>query len=303
MATSEGYGQGLAGRLHIQQARAILSRVLRTADMAVTETRCDNPVVELSDSLQREDAFLVSLTLRDYPDRVYWEDGQLKSVCDVRAGQTCIHDLKRDPVALLDKPIHHLFFYLPRGALDAIADEAEAQRIDDLNYKPVGIDDDTIASLGRVLLPALSQPDRANQLFVDHILLAFGIHVAQTFGGMRQLSPPLRGGLAAWQVRRAKEILSANLDGRVPLKEVARACGLSVSYFSRAFRRSMGSAPHKWLLTLRVEAAKDQLRNSRRLSLRDVALACGFADQSHLTQVFTRIVGVSPGAWRRTLDQ
>jgi AraC family transcriptional regulator len=302
MATSEGYGRGLADRLHIEQAPAILSRVLRTADMAVTETRCDNPVVGLSGSLQPEDAFLVSLTLRDYPHRVYWEDGRLMSVCDVRAGQTCIHDLKRDPVALLDKPIHHLFFYLPRGALDAIADETESQRIDDLNHKPVGIDDDTIASLGRVLLPALSNPDRSNQLFVDHVLLALGIHIAHTYGGMRPLSLPIRGGLAAWQVRRAKEILSANLDGRVPLKEVARACGLSMSYFSRAFSRSMGAAPHKWLLTLRVEAAKEKLRDSR-LSLLDVALACGFADQSHLTQVFTRIVGVSPGAWRRALDE
>lgn len=109
-------------------------------------------------------------------------------------------------------------------------------------------------------------------------------------------------GRAASQVRRAKEVLSANLDGRVQLIEVARACGLSASYFSRAFRRSMGTAPHKWLLTLRVEAAKQKLRDSR-LSLWDVALACGFADQSHLTQVFTRVVGVSPGAWRRALDE
>jgi AraC-like DNA-binding protein len=166
----------------------------------------------------------------------------------------------------------------------------------------VGIDDDTIASLGRALLPALSHPDRASQLFVEHVLLGLGIHVAQTYGGMRAMSPPIRGGLAAWQVRRAKEILSANLDGRVPLKEVAQACGLSVSYFSRAFRRSMGAAPHKWLLELRVEVAKQKLREGR-LSLRDVALACGFADQSHLTQVFTRSVGVSPGAWRRALDE
>jgi AraC family transcriptional regulator len=76
---------------------------------------------------------------------------------------------------------------------------------------------------------------------------------------------------------------------------------LSVSHFSRAFRRSMGAAPHNWLLTCRVEAAKEKLRDHR-LTLSDVALACGFADQSHLTRVFTRIVGVSPGAWRRSLD-
>jgi AraC family transcriptional regulator len=302
MAISEGYGQRLAERLHLERAPAILSRVLRTADMAVSETRCDAPAQELNGSFQREDAFLVTFTLRDFPNREYWEEGRLISVSDVRAGQTCIHDLKRDPVARLDKPYHVLFFYLPRGALDAIADDSDARRIGDLNHKPVGIDDDTIASLGRVLLPALSHPDRANQLFVEHILFGLGIHVAQTYGGMQPLSTPIRGGLAAWQVRRAKEILSANLDGRVPLKEVARVCGLSVSYFSRAFRRSMGVTPHNWLLTLRVQVAKQKLREGR-LSLRDVALACGFADQSHLTQVFTRSVGVSPGAWRRAIDE
>jgi AraC family transcriptional regulator len=151
------------------------------------------------------------------------------------------------------------------------------------------------------MLPALSRPDQASQLFVDHVLLAVGVHVAQTYGGMRALPRPVRGGLAPWQVRRAREILCANLDGRVPLKEVARECRLSVSHFSRAFRSSMGVAPHNWLLTRRVEVAKEKLRDHR-LTLLDVALTCGFADQSHLTRVFTRMVGISPGAWRRALD-
>jgi len=302
MATSEGYGQRLAGRLRVEQAPAIVTRVLRTADMAVTETRCDAPALGLSGSLQREDAFLVGLSLRDFPNRVYWEEGRLTSVCDIRAGQVCIHDLKRDPVALIDKPHHHLFFYLPRGALDAIADDVDAPRIGELECKPVGIDDATVSSLGRAVLPALNHADQASQLFVDHVLLALGVHVAQIYGGLRHPSRPARGGLAAWQARRAKEILCANLDGRVPLKEVARECRLSVSHFSRAFRSTMGAAPHNWLMMRRVEVAKEKLRD-RRLSLLDVALASGFADQSHLTRVFTRMVGVGPGAWRRALDQ
>jgi len=222
-------------------------------------------------------------------------------VCDLRTGQVDFHDLKRDPVALLDKPYHDLFIYLPRSALDAIADDADAPRIGDLNHKPVAIEDTTISSLGTTILPALSHPDQVNQLFIDHVLFALGVHVAQTYGGMRPLSRPVRGGLAPRQVRRAKEILSANLDGRVPLTEVAKECGLSVSHFSHAFRRTTGAAPHNWLLARRVEVAKEKLRDGR-LSLLDVALVCGFADQSHFTRIFARIVGVSPGAWRRALE-
>jgi AraC-like DNA-binding protein len=301
MATSEGYGQHLAERLRAEQAHAIVTRVLGTADMAVTETRCDDPVLGMSQSIQREDAYLVALTLRDFPRRLYWEDGRQMPVCDLRTNQVDFHDLRRDPVALLDKPYHDLFFYLPRRALDAIADDTEAPRVGDLKHEPVCVDDTTIASLGRAMLPALSHPDQASRLFVDHILFALGIHVARTYGGLRALAPLIRGGLTARQSRRAKEILTANLDGRVPLKQVAQACGLSVSHFSRAFRRSVGAAPHNWLLARRVEAAKERLRDPR-LPLAQVALACGFSDQSHLTRVFTRVAGVSPGAWRRARE-
>ena len=302
MATSDGYGQRLGERLRVENAPAIITRALRKADIAVTEIRCDDPLPGTTGSIQREDAFLVGLQLRDFPHHEYWEDGQQAPVCDLRTGDSVFYDLKRDPVALLDKPYHSLLFYLPRAALNAIAEDTAAARIGDLNYRPgAGVNDATIFSLGGTILPALSHADQANRLFVDHVTLAAGIHLAQTYGGLRPVSRPARGGLAPWQERRAKEVLSANLDGSVPLKDVARECRLSVSHFSRAFRRSMGVAPHNWLLMRRVEVAKEKLRNTR-LSLSEVAFACGFADQSHLTRVFTGMVGVGPGAWRRALD-
>jgi AraC family transcriptional regulator len=303
MSTSDGYGQRLGERLRVENAPAIVTKTLRKAEIAVTEIRCDDPLPGMTGSIQREDAFLVGLQLRDFPHHEYWEDGQRAPVCDLRAGDLVFYDLKRDPVALLDKPHHSLLFYLPRAALNAIADDAAAPRIGDLNYKPgVGVNDATISSLGSTILPALSHADQANRLFVDHVMLAAGIHLAQTYGGLRPVVRPVRGGLVPWQERRAKEILSANLDGGVPLKDVAQECRLSLSHFSRAFRSSMGVAPHSWLLTRRIEVAKQKLRDSR-LPLAEVALACGFADQSHLTRVFTRMVGVSPGAWRRALGE
>jgi AraC family transcriptional regulator len=257
----------------------------------------------MSDPIQQEDAFIVGLHLRVRPEWEYWEDGRRASVFDVRAGESCLHDLKREPRWLIDKPYHSLAFYLPRTALDAIADDANAPRIRDLSYKPgAGVNDVTISGLGSLLLPALRHSDQANPLFVEHVLLAVGVHVAQTYGGMRPMSQPVRGGLAPWQVRRAKEILRANLKGSVALKEVARECGLSVGYFSHAFRRTLGVAPHKWLIEQRVVLSKEKLRDDG-LSLSDVAADCGFSDQSHLSRAFRQTVGVSPGAWRRGLQQ
>jgi AraC-like DNA-binding protein len=257
----------------------------------------------MSKSIPREDAYLVGLQLRDYPRREYWEDGQPAPICDLHAGETCFHDLKRDPIVLLDKPFHSVNFYLPRATFNAIADDVDAPPIGDLHYKPgTGVADNTIANLGRSLLAAFGLPDQADRLFVDHVTLAIGVHVAQTYGGLRPILRPVRGGLALWQVRRAKELLSANLDGATTLKEIAQECRLSVSHFSRGFRQTVGVAPHKWLLSFRVDSAKKLLREQEK-TLSDVALACGFADQSHFTRVFTRMTGISPGAWRRGLEQ
>ena len=300
---SEAYGQRLGERLRAESAAAIVTRALRTADMAVTEIRCDNPPLEMSGSVRQEDAFLLTLHFRDIPSREYWEAGRRAPVCDLRAGESCLHDLKRDPTAFPDKAFHSLIFYLPRAALDAIADDANASRICDLSYEPgAGVNDVTISGLGGLLLPALSHPDQANSLFVDHVLLAVGVHIAQTYGGMRPMSRLARGGLAPWQERRAREILRANIRRGVALEEVARECGLSVGYFSHAFRRTLGVAPHKWLTEQRVVLSKEKLRDDG-LSLSDVAAECGFSDQSHLTRVFRQTVGVSPGAWRRALTR
>jgi AraC family transcriptional regulator len=172
-----------------------------------------------------------------------------------------------------------------------------------LSYEPgAGVNDATISGLGSLLLPALSHPDQANPLFLDHVLLAVGVHIAQTYGGMRPVSRLIRGGLAPWQERRAKDILRANVKRGVALKEVARECGISVGYFSHAFRRTLGVAPHKWLTEQRVVISKEKLRDDG-LSLSDVAMECGFSDQSHLTRVFRQTVGVSPGVWRRALKR
>ena len=260
---------------------------------AVTEVRCDNPPLEMSDPIEREDAFLVALQLRYVPNCEYWEDGRRAPVCNLRAGESFLADLKREPRGLLEAPIHTLAFYLPRAALDAIADEANSPRIRDLSYKPgAGVNDVTISRLGSLVLPALRHPDQANRLFVDHVLLALAVHIAQAYGGMRPELRLVRGGLAPWHERRAKEMIAANLDG-VPVKELARECRLSSAHFSRAFRRAVGVTPHNWLIEQRIVLSKEKLRDDR-LSLADVAAECGFCDQSHFTRHFARIVGVSP---------
>lgn len=110
--------------------------------------------------------------------------------------------------------------------------------------------------------------------------------------------PAAIGGLAKWQERRAKEFIAARLDSKLSISEIAEACGLSVSHFTRAFHQTTGLSPHRWLTERRIERAQALIRDVE-LPLSEIAVTCGFADQSHFTRVFTGVVGKSPGAWRR----
>jgi len=104
--------------------------------------------------------------------------------------------------------------------------------------------------------------------------------------------------LAPWRQRRAEDVLRSGIARSVSLEEVARKCNMSVSQFGRAFKKATGLTPHRWLVQRRLEQAMDLLLGSN-LPLAEIALDCGFSEQSHFTRTFTRLVGTSPGEWRR----
>jgi AraC-like DNA-binding protein len=302
MNESSGYGDEFGKRLRSRITGFV--RSLQNTSIAVTEICApENPEYGISAPLIREDAFLVALQLADYPVHQYFEDDRAAPVASLRAGDTTLYDMKRSPQFIINNTIgHSVHFYLPRTALNMIADSAEARRITELRYQPgAGVDDPVMRALVSSLLPALKKPEQANRLFVEHVTMAVGVHATLTYGGMQPLARPLRGGLAPWQMRRTEETIAANLEGDVSLADLANDCGMSVSHFGRAFRQSTGVSPHRWLLKQRVDQAKSLLRDRTR-SLADVALSSGFADQSHFTRVFARMTGISPGAWRRSLD-
>src|SRR5215831_3160304 len=153
------YGQRLGQFLHLKDAPPLLiARSLRSVEVAVTETRNDDPVPGLSGS-HTEDAYSVSLKLRDYPDCELWERGKCVTKADVRSGATYLYDLKRDPRYVINKPFHSLHFYLPRSALDGFAEQSGTPRVGELACQfGIGHDDEVIRHIGAALQQALRRP-------------------------------------------------------------------------------------------------------------------------------------------------
>jgi AraC-like DNA-binding protein len=96
-------------------------------------------------------------------------------------------------------------------------------------------------------------------------------------------------------VARARRYLEDRAAERPTLEDLAEHVGLSPFHLLRVFRQSVGSTPHAYLNHVRVSRARGLLDSG--LPPADVALLCGFADQSHLTRAFRRIVGVPPGQY------
>jgi AraC family transcriptional regulator len=114
--------------------------------------------------------------------------------------------------------------------------------------------------------------------------------------GSRNIQP---GGLASWQARRTLAYIEANLGSKLETGDLANVVALSRSHFSRVFKHSLGLSPMEYVTVRRVERAK-ALIGSTREPLAEVAVACGFADQAHLSRRFRDLMGVSPGRWRRS---
>jgi AraC family transcriptional regulator len=293
-------GRRVADFCHVSGAPAFVSQMPRKGEAAAVQMKSDASMSKSPTAQPREKALVVAVSLCDDVDRDVWIGHRpLANMPPHQTGVSAYPDRRGSVHARCRTSPHPIQFRFSRTSLDEIADDAGMPRVVDLHiHTGIAADDFVVRSLGQALLPAFEQPEHVNRLFIDHVLFALGAHLVQAYGGNNARSVPVRGGLAPWQTRRAKDYLDANLDGDVSVTTLAEACGLSSTHFSRAFHRTTGASPHQWLLQRRIDKARRLLRDPD-APLADVALNCGFANQSHFTRVFTRLIGVSPGQWRR----
>ncbi len=301
-AQASAYGMQMAKYFTMNQppSVAIDSAVsIVRPQMAITRLIARSGIPERTASIPSEKAYVVSVHLNHANSREWelWTDGKHTKTGAWPVGGVAMCDLESNSSIRNPGPIDWIHYHVPRATLDALTDDAGMPRVKRLHCV-YGTSDPVLHHLTQLMLPCLNRPEMFSQLFMDSLILTIGSHLIGRYGQVREDIRQFKGGLAPWQRRRVVELLQEHLDGEVKLATLAEECRLSVSHFSRSFRKSFGTSAHRYLILQRVEIAKALLAETNS-SLAEIAAHTGFSDQAALTRTFADVVGATPARWRR----
>jgi len=183
--------------------------------------------------------------------------------------------------------------YFLAGALEEIAHLADAELISNWNVR-----DRHIASLMLALHADLEDGSPAGPLYGESLGLALAHYLIRRYSVRAPRRLEYKGGMPTVRLNRVVDFMQQNYASETRLAELAHLAGMSPHYFCELFKKSIGLSPHQYSLRCRIDRAKEFLRNPQ-YTVSRVAKATGFADQSHFTKVFRRIVGITPTQFRQ----
>jgi AraC family transcriptional regulator len=299
--TKGAFGSALAAHFHLKASEQVTTGWPGDNLFAVTRLQSNTGIPDRTTHVPSEAALHISVSILPVPLRAYelWIDGKAIDVPYIPSLRTSVMDLQSDPVCWVGTGFDYVHFHVPKAGLDEIARDYGIEPVGSYKFA-ICEPDIVLAQLTRYVFHLIGSRDWKGSLALDQFSLFVGAHVIKTYAGVPPLGTPKRGGLAPWQARRAAEMIRERLDGNIHLSDMAHECGLSVSHFTRAFRTSFGAAPYRWLLERRIDRAKALLVTSD-VPIADIAVQSGFSDQAAFTRAFGRIVGDSPGKWRRAV--
>lgn len=280
----------------IARPPTILAKLGSRSSIAFSHFRNSSPKQGLSVPSKREEAFVLNVPLIAARYSVVSVDGLQQSVVQ-SPGEAYLFDLTRRNEVSLDATYDSVRVHLPQTTLDELAYENGLRRVGGLHARSLGQQDEVLYRLALAILPAIVNSQQVTTAYVDYLACALHEHVIYTYAGSPVRRRP-SGGLAPWQIRRACDFIEAHLLDDPSITELSQECGVSPGYFARAFRAAIGMTPHQWIIRRRIARAKDGMLSSTD-SLAEVALNCGFVDQSHFGRCFAKLEGTSPGHWRR----
>ena len=248
--------------------------------------------------LPRSDTFAVAVSLTEVSRFQTWKKGQIHRTEGFAQNALQIEHQDTDTVVRIFEPNESIVYAIPRVSLDAFTDREGYGRVHTLS-STYGVVDPTMAHLTQTLFPYFRWPLEASPLFLDLLELTITAHLVHRYSDSRSLATgQVRGYLSTDQVRKVQEMLADDLEGNLRVADIARICDISPERLIRMYKRTTGYTPYQWLQRERIGHARNMLKDTK-LSISEIALQCGFKDQSHLTRIFRRFVQITPAIWRR----
>ncbi|MFC5520827.1 helix-turn-helix domain-containing protein [Polaromonas jejuensis] len=298
---ASAFGRAVSRHYGVDTVECLREAPSPGASVSVAHVAYEQPHLFVLAPLMQDDAYLLHVDIAPGGTRKFVTREASCQIGPAAPGAIHLHNLQEQTFGYICSPFEFMVFHFPRDSINAYADELGLRRVDSLSCPP-GRVDTVLGHLCAAMRAAVRYPGDATALLIDHLSLALGLHLTRNYSSARAVRPPLRHKLSAAQVRRAKAFMLEQIGRDVTLAAVAAECQLSRSYFIQAFGQSVGQTPYAWLTDQRLLIAERMLMDPQR-SIADVALACGFGDQSHLTRVFSRRKGMAPAAWRKAQRQ
>ncbi|MGK4007325.1 AraC family transcriptional regulator [Sorangium sp. So ce1036] len=136
-------------------------------------------------------------------------------------------------------------------------------------------------------------------VYVQSLSLALASYISARYGAGSRAEIALRNArLSSSQRAQIEKFVDRELSSNFGLVDLAALVGYSPDHFSRLFKHAFRQTPYQYVLSRRIDRAMTMLRDER-LSIAEIAQACGFASQAHLTTAFKRRTGMTPGAYRK----
>jgi AraC family transcriptional regulator len=179
---------------------------------------------------------------------------------------------------------------------DLITQVAETSDINSDNINLVNCfskPDPQLHQIAVLLLAELKSDGIMGQLYAESLTQLLVIHLLRHYSTLTQTITPQNRSLTRVQIQQVIDYIHTHLNRDLSLPELASVVSISPTYFASLFKQAMRISPHQYVIKERVERAKVMLSKTD-LAIADIALELGFSSQSHLTQQFKRLTGVTP---------
>lgn len=196
---------------------------------------------------------------------------------------------------------HHVKQVCTYGAV--VLDQGKLVRLTEMTnrelYSCYSLRDHHLVHLMHTLLLEARNGGINGELFRDSVTAAMAIQLFNRVSD-RQAQPPMpiKGGIPKNKLSQVMDFAEVNLSANIRLEDLSSLVDLSPFHFAREFKRTTGMTPHRYIISRRLERAREWLVQGKH-SIGEIANEFGFADQSHLTRLFKRQFGLTPADYIR----